>query len=241
MIKIILSPLLLGLAMIMAVQIILFFRWTLLKRVEKCVIVASTLGTVIVLLLSLPITAHYLYLPLHDRIPVVDPEDKKDMDVIVVLMGGDRSRIIRGIQAYKKSGPPLFIISGKIGNYSIQSVKQDSWALLALDFGVPLSAVRGEYNSKNTYEHPLELLKMSEVNKNMKIGIVTSSWHMPRALSEFNKYFSRVIPIPSGYKYEKVDWGIKAFMPQADALYGSTLIIHEYIGSFWYRLRYGEI
>ena len=106
----------------------------------------------------------------------------------------------------------------------------------AIALGVPEEQIRIEYNSKNTKEHPLELIKMEDIDEDSKIRIVTSKWHMPRALDVFKKTFSNISPIPVQYNYKNLDYIECPWFPQADAFNWSCIIIREYSAPLLYSI-----
>jgi len=55
-------------------------------------------------------------------------------------------------------------------------------AQMAKNFGVPKDRIRIDARSRNTYEHAVEFNKMF-VDKDIKIGLVTSAYHM-RGMSQ---------------------------------------------------------
>ncbi len=49
--------------------------------------------------------------------------------------------------------------------------------------GVDSELIIREPNSRTTFEHPIELIKIIEETD--KIAVVTSAWHLNRAVREF--------------------------------------------------------
>lgn len=239
MTKLLLSPEFLSLLAIIVGCIILLYHWEKLDSpIVKSGVILSVFGVVFLMTMSLPIVTYYLYLPLKQQTSNVPYEKIKEIDAIVILRGDDLSRVIQGILAFKDFKARLFVLSGDIGPESMQIPEKDIWKLLAIKLGIPYDAIRAEYISRNTYEHPTELLKIPEINKNSSIGIVTSAWHMTRAMAEFKRYFPNVVAIPVEYKFKNLDWCEYPLFPQADALNYSTTLIHEQIGLIWYVLRH---
>src|SRR5690606_41206630 len=68
---------------------------------------------------------------------------------------------------------------------------------LAVELGVPEDRIVVEPNARNTREHPIELLRLRVVEPDDTIGVVTSSWHLPRAMREFEKVFPDVVAVPA--------------------------------------------
>ncbi|HYM61732.1 MAG TPA: YdcF family protein [Thermoanaerobaculia bacterium] len=102
--------------------------------------------------------------------------------------------------------------------------------------GVPRARIEVETRSLTTREHPLGLLFLPGITPATRVGLVTSAWHMRRALREFRRYFTTVIPhgVPPA---ETTPLTIGDFLPSADGLRGSTMRIEEWIGIGWYSVR----
>lgn len=105
-----------------------------------------------------------------------------------------------------------------------------------LNEGIPENHIILETTATTTREHPTGILKLAGITPATKVGVVTSCWHMRRALREFRRYFSEVIPYP--YIFEPIDWSDwTGYIPHRVGLSYSTTLLHEYIGSVWYEAR----
>ena len=106
----------------------------------------------------------------------------------------------------------------------------------AIRHGVPARQVVVDAKSRDTREHAIELAKRPGLTRDTPIGVVTSDWHMRRALSAFRRHFKTVIPyVEEGSYEERVTAG--SFLPEAKSLVVSTAMLHEWIGLAWYALR----
>jgi len=91
--------------------------------------------------------------------------------------------------------------------------------------------------SENTRGHAVEMDRRF-VDKTIRIGLVTSAYHLKRSEREFRAYFSNVVPIPSDYLYSyPKGHAIPAFVPNTGALFRSAIALHEMAGILWYRLK----
>ena len=77
---------------------------------------------------------------------------------------------------------------------------------------------------------------MKEVHASDRIRLITSCWHMPRALREFKRKFLSIVPAPCG-KAEEIPVGFTAWLPDAGSISKSTTMIQEYVGIAWYSFR----
>lgn len=202
---------------------------------------------------SISLTSDYLFSTL-ETIPELSEEQIKTskVDVIVVLAGG--------ISAYKKEyhGPD-------IGYFTLLRLRYAAW--LQKKTGLPMIVTGGierggvseaqlmrqilqneyeikdsiwvEKQSKNTYENSLYSSKIISEQGYQNYYLVTSAFHMPRALEVFKKHNEKVIAAPMGYFHNPGVLEAGAFKPNSRSLWSNYLALHEIIGRYWYRLYYG--
>ena len=171
------------------------------------------------------------------------------MDVIAVLSGtnydiqaiantlpGETTtvRLLYAVKMYKQSGAKYLVCSGK-GDSRVSGA--ELMAEMAESLGVPGHRIRLEAKSRNTHEHAMEFNKMF-ADKDIRIGLVTSAWHMKRSEAEFRKFFKNVQPLPAGFLYASPS-GTAAvrFIPQSRWLSDNTLVMREYVGRLWYKIK----
>jgi uncharacterized SAM-binding protein YcdF (DUF218 family) len=137
----------------------------------------------------------------------------------------------------KIKNPPQLIVSGQSNYGEKRPLENESilMANLAIARGIPERFVVREPLATCTREHPIRIKSLSGINSRTRIGVVTSSWHMRRALAEFQKHFDQVIPYPT--EAEHSPWSVLDIFPQAGQLSHSTELIHEWIGKLWYAIR----
>ncbi len=170
------------------------------------------------------------------------------LDIVVVLGGGvsdnqylpetipsdkTASRLLYAVQVFRKTGAKYLVFAGKgTGRISEAEVMKG----VSVRLGVSPYSIKVDPVSRITWEHAEELNKMFQ-NKDMKIGLVTSAYHMKRSEREFRKYFSHVIPMPSDYLYSLQPFSIMIFLPASGNLYEFSTALHEMIGVAWYRIK----
>lgn len=108
---------------------------------------------------------------------------------------------------------------------------------LQTDFGVPVQWI--EDRSNNTAENARNARALMDVDS---ILLVTQAVDMPRAREAFEAVGFDVVPAPIGFITRDADYllGPFDFIPDANALAAARLVLHEYLGLVWYRLRYGH-
>ena len=108
----------------------------------------------------------------------------------------------------------------------------------ANNYGVPNYKLIADTLSLTTWEHPQRIIELPIIDKHTKILLVTSKWHMKRALFSFKQYFDEVFPSPiSVSSVNNFIYAIQRFIPQPGALSRSTTMLHEWIGLLWYKIR----
>ena len=110
-----------------------------------------------------------------------------------------------------------------------------------VDMGVPPSKVILESESKNTYENGLFTREKLKEMKARKVILVTSAWHLRRAVMTFERMGIQVIP--AGCDYETLSSQgflgptmVMYYLPSPDFLARSTTVCKEYIGYWAYWL-----
>lgn len=102
---------------------------------------------------------------------------------------------------------------------------------LAVERGVPPAAIWVTRNVINTREEAMavkELVKELELNS---LAVVTTGWHMPRALRCMESVGVKCIPFPVDirvYKDRKIS--ILDFLPQGEAAKDTEIVVREIYG-----------
>ena len=77
-----------------------------------------------------------------------------------------------------------------------------------------------------------------ELSGLQRVILVTSSFHMPRAVSFFNKAGIEVIPYPTDFRSNIKDTTWLSLVPDAMALGMTSDGIREFIGRLYYRTKF---
>lgn len=134
---------------------------------------------------------------------------------------------------YRKTGKPILLTGGHpLGNKDSEAAEMK--AVLENEFHIPVSWVEG--NSDDTEENATKSFAILKKQGITKIYLVTHAWHMRRAKLLFRHAGFIVVPAATriGTFHEK---GILAFLPSADSLQESALLMHELIGIGWFELK----
>jgi len=174
-------------------------------------------------------------------------EDLPAADVIVVLGGGvgrisahyphprlyaAAERVMHAVRLWKSGKAPFILTSGG----------GERWASLPLllELGVPRSALKVENKSQDTEENARAVGKVLS-GRAKTVLLVTSAWHMRRAMMLFRRYAPALTVIPAATDYiapshTSQDLPVDAFLPNAEALVQNSTMLKECLGCLWYRL-----
>jgi uncharacterized SAM-binding protein YcdF (DUF218 family) len=98
----------------------------------------------------------------------------------------------------------------------------------AISLGLDKSRIIIESASSNTREHPIEALKLSRIDRDSKIALVTSDFHLRRATGEFKKHFANVESFGTGDAASGLSW--LDFVPLATHLDENAYRMKEFAG-----------
>jgi len=179
------------------------------------------------------------------------PENPRG-DVIILLGGGvsgevpDLSgtgvpsgemsgRLITAVRLQKRLGIPIIVSGGSVfeeGKKEAVIVKR-----FLIDLGVPADKIIEEDKSRDTIENARYTMEICKKLKLKKPILVTSAFHMKRAIMSFEKVGLEVLPIPANFRTwtdKKYGWG--SYLP--GNFEDSTIALREHLGLVFYRLAY---
>jgi uncharacterized SAM-binding protein YcdF (DUF218 family) len=173
-------------------------------------------------------------------------------DVIILLGGGinegvadlsgvgapseeSLSRIVTVVRLQRRLNLPVIVSAGQA--FREKKAEASIAKRYLVDLGVPEAKVIIEEKSSNTYENAKYSKEICEKMGYRHPILVTSAYHMRRALSSFEKMGFKVFPYPAGFR----TWANRKYL-WLDYLPGefdaARIAIHEYIGLLLYRLIY---
>lgn len=236
-----------GLLILMAIGFLIVGK----KRILGVLCIAS--GFILLYGMCINPVSDALIKPLESAYPPLRDTEKINARAIVVLGGGVRDvswlglgaqpgfysleRMVKGVELYWKTHIPLMFVGGS-GDPARPDLKEaTAMAHTAMSLGVPGRDIRIENNAKNTLESAKALKRVLNGDR---IILVTSAYHMKRAVAFFKKQGFDVIPAPTGYFEEQRPLTGYSFIPGIDNLYASSAALSEYLSFRWYALR-GEL
>lgn len=207
---------------------------------------------------STPWAAGQLAASLERQQPLRTAEQTAPADVILLLGGalgptipgwraqtnltaaGDRLVFARDLYAAGKA--PRILYSG--GSFSGQRpVEAEDGALLLQRWGVPAAALVVEARSRTTRENALYSLPLLRELGARRVLLLSSGWHLPRALLNFRAAAQRegldIEFIPAACDPVEISEGSfpgMAWLPNSEALNVSRMLFKEYLGLLHARL-----
>jgi uncharacterized SAM-binding protein YcdF (DUF218 family) len=197
-----------------------------------------------------PALSSYLMRHLEAEIP--EEGDLATTQAIVVLGGDVRvgkgaddadelgplslERVIYTVAAYRLLHKPIAVSGGVVGqaHRTVGTLMKD---MLETDFGIPVAWNDDE--SETTWENAAFTARLLLPAGIKTVVVVTTSWHLPRALWCFERAGLKALPWPaprSAPQWDEFD----DFMPNHNAFLNTFYALHEIIGGVYYRLRYGH-
>jgi len=146
-------------------------------------------------------------------------------------------RLLYAARLYRAGKAPFILFSGGAIQEKNRGVEAANAARLLREWLVPQNAIVLEGESRNTRENALFSMRILRPRGVSRIILVTSAFHMPRAVAVFRKVGFQVIPAPADFKSGDPDGVWPGVLPSVDALAMSQLAAKEWLGIFVYRLR----
>jgi uncharacterized SAM-binding protein YcdF (DUF218 family) len=193
----------------------------------------------------------WLMMPLEDRIAAPSPMPPR-VDGIIVLGGGvdetisaarshptvnhAADRLVSTAMLARKYPMARIVVDG--GSSSLipgGPTEAAAMAAFLIQEGVDAERITRESRSRNTYENAAFAVAEVKPQPGETWLLVTSAWHMPRALGCFRSVGWRVMPYPVDYKTTGRFWTRNEIQLGPQILL-ANLAVKEWIGLVVYRL-----
>ncbi len=231
-------------------SLLAFIGWRRWQRGARVVLGVAVLWLWVA---SSPWFSQWLMGTLEKQFPPVSLSQLPAADVIV-LLGGMTSGVIPGTnrvdlsdsvdrllfarELYLAGKAPLILLSG--GNAKEYEAEAVSMRKILVSLGVPATALLLEDGSRNTHQNAQFSLPILHSLKARRILLVTSAYHMRRAINEFESSESKIEIAAAATDYQRTNkpYTLLYWLPQAAALQVSTRAIKEYLGQAFQYLRH---
>lgn len=221
-----------------------------LKRAKRTQMTCLIAGFLCIIFFSMRFNAFFLINGLQSEFKPLIQLPAQNATKIVVLGGGisgdknypsnitlnasSLSRLIEGIRIFhlleRHHKKPVLVLSGGrvFQSKSIAGVMRNTAVML----GIAPQYLRIENGSKDTNE---EAIYLKKTIGNKPFVLVTSGYHMPRAMQLFKAQGMHPIAAPTQF-FHQSGFSLKNFIPSTDGLVISDFAIHEYLGMLWAKL-----
>lgn len=229
--------------------LLLLSGWLFLKRQRAFSLILFGL-TVLLYINANPFFSNLLIHSLEYR---YKPPERVGGDVIVMLGGGATldspnflwkghlsgaaaNRLLTCIMLYRHLSVPIMISGGQV--YQTTGREAEIAGYILKEAGIPGERILVENRSLNTTENAaFTRILLDRYHLRYPI-LVTSAFHMPRAVRQFQKAGLDVTPFPTDYHTDdKLKFIISDLIPSAGAMNDCSLVIKEYLGLLaakWY-------
>lgn len=175
----------------------------------------------------------------------IDPFTIEPVDVLVVLGGGlstrrngvslvNRSgdRVMLAARLYKQGkAKRLVTTGGPIPQIGLPFSTSTATARVWRDLGIPESdiLIQGGTSTLEEFKQLKNTLRGEE--RVGRIGLLTSAWHLPRAIRQAERNNLAVVPVPTDFRTDfPPEPLLFRLIPSADALDGTHRALLEYVG-----------
>ena len=108
-----------------------------------------------------------------------------------------------------------------------------------INCGIPEKNIQIENKSRNTWENALYTSDLLHEDKNKKLLLITSSWHMKRAKFCFNKNNMNVDLFTTDYTKKDIKLNIEYLLfPNSTSFVRWETLIKEFVGNIVYKIKF---
>jgi uncharacterized SAM-binding protein YcdF (DUF218 family) len=228
----------------------LFLLCIIVGLVKKKYVIIWT-ALIVVLILSTPVVSSFLFAQLEAVGSRKTPADIHAADAIVVLSGmthsirtakgiisewNDPDRFFGGMELIKADKAPVIIFTmGKLP-WKTGPPESDLLHKTAIEMGVESSRILITDQVETTEDEAREVSEILQT-KGRRIILVTSAYHMPRALINFRNKGLDVQPYPVDFKLGEYRLTPMDFIPNPGSLATTEKCVKELMGRVYYYLK----
>ncbi|QJQ94245.1 MULTISPECIES: YdcF family protein [Halomonadaceae] len=200
------------------------------------------LGFMSLLLLATPQVSHGLRQGLEHYLPPT-PDELQEAEAIVILGGGRDygavefdwgdapsnatwRRLAYGVKLHRDTGLPILVSGGRVHD---EPSSEASLMAAALREIFDVAVEWEEDQSRNTAENARFSADLLSSDGITRVVLVSQSWHLPRAVAEFERTGLDVMPAPTEFASQPGQ-GLHAWLPRAYHLRHSSQALHEWLG-----------
>ena len=152
--------------------------------------------------------------------------DSPDVDGVGALCASPANRLLTAVRLQRKLGVPILLSGGQV--YEDTGAEAKIARRILIDLGVPESKILVETRSINTTQnarYSAEILRAQGLTQPI---LVTSAFHMKRAVLNFKKQGIDVVPYPADYQVTHHPvFHYTKLRPQTEALLNNVTVLQE--------------
>lgn len=214
----------LSFSLILAFIGLLFLYFSSYKKAK----IFLSLSFLLTFLFSYSPISNFLLKPLESKYEIL--EDTKDVKYILLLGGDFENRAYEVLRLYNKIPNAKIITSGYKGSLKQSEAIINKNRLIAL--GIKADDIFMQKQPKDTQE---EARNIRNIVKDENFILVTSSYHMQRAMNFFKEEGLNPLAAPSEVLYEE---GKLSSVPGGYELLKTQIALHEYLGLAWQKIKF---
>ncbi|MBO6179250.1 MAG: YdcF family protein [Selenomonadaceae bacterium] len=152
--------------------------------------------------------------------------DTPDIDGEGTLCAAPSARLLTALRLYHKLKVPIILSGGQV--YEDTGAEAKIARRLLLSLGVPENDIITEDKSVNTTQNAKFTAKIMNERGFHRPIVVTSAFHMRRAMLNFKNFGYEAVPMPTDYMSSKRRiFHYTKLRPQSEALYQSVTVFQE--------------
>jgi uncharacterized SAM-binding protein YcdF (DUF218 family) len=162
-------------------------------------------------------------------------DDATDRPALTRLSPSGRARLIEAVRLLRLLPAARLVVSGPADTDHGGVPHAQVLAEAAATLGVERNRIDMIDDARDTEE---EAARVGQVLGDAPFALVTSAWHLPRAMALFNAQGLHALPCPTDYLHcVPLRWCRSDFTWDVESLARTTAAAHERIGLLWARLR----
>ncbi|WP_017812023.1 YdcF family protein [Paenibacillus shenyangensis] len=152
-----------------------------------------------------------------------------DIDGQGNLSGAAGNRLITAVRLYRQTGLPIIFSGGQV--FADSGNEADIARRQLIGMGIPAKDILAENQSLNTEQNAVNTAALLQQKKWSHPVLVTSAFHMPRSVVEFQRAGLAVQPYPTDYWVSQPEAMYPGkFSPSGGAMSSTSTALKEYLG-----------
>ena len=152
--------------------------------------------------------------------------DSPDVDGVGALCSSPANRLLTAVRLQRKLGVPILLSGGQV--YEDTGAEAKIARRMLIDLGVPEEQILVETRSVNTTQNARYSAEILRAHGLTHPILVTSAFHMKRAVLNFKKQGIDVVPYPADYQVTHHPvFHYTKLRPQTEALLDNVTVLQE--------------